>query len=161
MVSARDLGGWLQGPGTRRGPDGTPVGGPGDREAGLQPPRPPEGPGSVAGFGRRVVGLVVDWACALLIAAGVLQPLDWGSLAPLVVLFVMHTVLVATAGAGIGHRLAGLRVEQVSSPATPPDLPRSALRALLLCLAVPPLITDRTGRGLHDRAAGTVVVRRG
>ena len=34
-----------------------------------------------------------------------------------------------------------------------------ALRTALLLLLVPALITDRDGRGLHDRAAGTVVVR--
>lgn len=30
---------------------------------------------------------------------------------------------------------------------------------LLLCLAVPALIWDRDQRGMHDRAANTVVVR--
>jgi uncharacterized RDD family membrane protein YckC len=30
---------------------------------------------------------------------------------------------------------------------------------VLLCLLIPALIWDRVGRGLHDRAAGTVVVR--
>ena len=36
---------------------------------------------------------------------------------------------------------------------------RAALRTLLLCLLIPALIWDRDGRGLHDKAAGTVVVR--
>jgi len=37
---------------------------------------------------------------------------------------------------------------------------RALVRGLLLCLAVPPLIVGQDGRGLHDRAAGTRVVRR-
>ena len=36
---------------------------------------------------------------------------------------------------------------------------RSLIRAVLLCLGIPPLIVDRDGRGLHDRLAGTVIVR--
>jgi uncharacterized RDD family membrane protein YckC len=35
----------------------------------------------------------------------------------------------------------------------------AALRTALLMLLIPALISDRDGRGLHDRAAGTVVVR--
>ena len=34
-----------------------------------------------------------------------------------------------------------------------------ALRTLLLCLVVPAAIWDGDGRGLHDKAAGTAVVR--
>jgi uncharacterized RDD family membrane protein YckC len=40
----------------------------------------------------------------------------------------------------------------------PVGLPRAALRTLLLVLLVPAVVTDRDGRGLHDKAAGTVVV---
>lgn len=36
---------------------------------------------------------------------------------------------------------------------------RALLRTVLLCLAVPALIWDRDGRGLHDRLAKTVEVR--
>jgi uncharacterized RDD family membrane protein YckC len=33
------------------------------------------------------------------------------------------------------------------------------LRTLLLLAVVPPLVTDRDLRGLHDRAANTIVLR--
>lgn len=36
---------------------------------------------------------------------------------------------------------------------------RTLLRTVLLFLALPALIWDRDGRGLHDRVAGTVEVR--
>jgi hypothetical protein len=38
---------------------------------------------------------------------------------------------------------------------------RSALRTLLICLVVPPLVFDRDQRGLHDKAVGSVAVRMG
>jgi uncharacterized RDD family membrane protein YckC len=40
----------------------------------------------------------------------------------------------------------------------PPGLWRAALRTALLLLLVPALVWDRDGRGLHDKAAGTVLV---
>jgi len=35
----------------------------------------------------------------------------------------------------------------------------SMLRTALICLVIPPLVWDSDGRGLHDRAVDTVVVR--
>ncbi len=35
---------------------------------------------------------------------------------------------------------------------------RALVRTALIALVVPPLVFDRDGRGLHDMAAGTVVV---
>jgi uncharacterized RDD family membrane protein YckC len=105
----------------------------------------------------------VDWGLALLIGNGVMRGLGWGAMAPLAALLVMHAVLVGTAGFTLGHRVAGLRIElahREGSTGTPPGLLRAAVRAALLCLAVPALLMDRDGRGLHDRAAGTAVVRR-
>ncbi len=149
-MSRRDLGSWLEGP--RSAPD------PERRPPGVRLGLPAEGPGSVASFGRRLLGLAVDWAAAVLIAQGLLRGLDLGSLGPLLVLFVEHAVLVGTAGFSLGHRVAGLRV--VSLRGGGPGLPRAVVRAFLLVLAVPPLIWDADQRGLHDKAAGTVVVRR-
>jgi uncharacterized RDD family membrane protein YckC len=40
----------------------------------------------------------------------------------------------------------------------PVGIPRALLRGVLLALVVPALIMDGDRRGLHDRAAGTVVV---
>ncbi|MFK5633831.1 MULTISPECIES: RDD family protein [unclassified Ornithinimicrobium] len=127
---------------------------------------PPEGSGAVAPLGRRLLALLVDWVLCLLIAVGVFG-MEWGevsgtdSMVPLAVLFVEHAVLVATIGATVGHRLLGIRVDSLDrgDVPTPPPLLRSTARAALLCLAVPALIMDADGRGLHDRAARTVVVR--
>lgn len=126
---------------------------------------PPSGPGAVASLGRRVLALLVDWVLCQLIAVGLLG-MQWGqvsgaaSFLPLLVLFIENTVLVTTLGTTVGHRLLGLRVVSIDGDgvqAPPPG--RSALRALLLCLAVPAIIMDSANRGLHDKAGRTVVVQ--
>jgi len=148
MVGRRDIAAWLQGPGVV---SGTPSPYPGERLG-----RPEEGAGSVARPGRRLAGIVVDWLLATLVAVTLLHPLG-RSAGPLLVLLVEHTLLVGTAGGSIGHRLAGLRVEAVGGG--PAGIGRAAARSLLLCLGIPPLIWDRDQRGLHDKLAGTVLVR--
>jgi uncharacterized RDD family membrane protein YckC len=50
-------------------------------------------------------------------------------------------------------------VVRLAAPDGPPGFLASALRTALLMLLVPAVIVDRDGRGLHDKAAGTVVVR--
>lgn len=127
---------------------------------------PAGGSGAVAPLGRRLLALLVDWVLCLLIAVGVFG-MEWGevsgteSMVPLSILFVEHAVLVGTVGATVGHRLLGIRVDTLDrGPVpTPPPLLRSVARAALLCLGVPALIMDADGRGLHDKAARSVVVR--
>lgn len=129
---------------------------------------PEDGPGSVAGWGRRVLALFVDWLIAGLIASAITsQPLwaagnDLGT-SQLITFFAMTAILTGLVGATIGHRLCGLRVRSLRAGAgatTPPGPLAGALRAFLLCLVIPAVVYDRDRRGLHDRAADTVVVRR-
>lgn len=129
---------------------------------------PPTGVGSVAPFGRRLLALLVDWVLCQLVAMP-LFGMEWGRVSgpeafgPLLLLLVENAVLVATLGTTVGHRLLGIRVVDVQAAsagaATPPAPLRSLVRAALLCLFLPPLMTGADGRGLHDRAARTVVVR--
>jgi hypothetical protein len=35
----------------------------------------------------------------------------------------------------------------------------AALRTVLICIVIPPVIWDSDGRGLHDRAVDSLVVR--
>lgn len=123
---------------------------------------PADGPGSVAGTGARLFGLVVDWVLCLLVVGAFVGAEVWNGrglvqAAPLLVLFAEHSLLVGLLGTTIGHRVARVRV--IGPHPGPIGLPRGALRALLLCLAVPPLLMDRDLRGLHDKAAASVVVR--
>jgi uncharacterized RDD family membrane protein YckC len=56
-----------------------------------------------------------------------------------------------------GHALAGLRVAQLDGRRA--GFGAAVIRTVLLCLLIPPLVYDVDGRGLHDRAAATVVLR--
>lgn len=156
-----DVGSWLSGPRAAAEAKGVDLGYRGQR-LGL----PESGPGSVAGFGRRLAALFVDWFAAIAVTSLIGGPLTDGALVygtpdfSLVVLgvFALETaVLVWLTGASFGHRLLGLRVASLVE--RPAGLVRSVIRTVLLCLLVPALIWDRDGRGMHDRAVATVVVR--
>ncbi len=115
----------------------------------------------MAPFGRRLAALLIDGLIAQLIATGLLgYQAGIGGLTvfkPLLVVFVMNALMVSAAGWTIGHRLTGLRVERC--PRGYAGASRGLARSLLLCLGIPPLISDADQRGLHDRLAGTVIVR--
>ncbi|MCT9930053.1 RDD family protein [Planotetraspora sp. A-T 1434] len=119
---------------------------------------PEEGSGAVAGFGRRIGAVLVDWlVCTWAIAAGLLRARGrdqgWVGLA---VFALEYVLLVSTLGMTLGMRLFGIRVATLDGGR--PAFVSVLIRTLLLCLAVPALIWDRDRRGLHDRASGTVVV---
>ncbi len=148
------MGSWLSGPRAAAEDAGVDFGYRGE-QLGL----PEEGPGSIARPGRRIGALVVDWALCMLIAYGLVT--DGYSQATgnwaLGILLVMSILTVGTIGSTPGKRLFGLRV--VSERGGRLGVLRVALRSLLVCLAVPALIWDRDGRGLHDRLSGAVQVR--
>lgn len=101
-------------------------------------------------------------ACALIAALFVPRPdHPLRGLITLVVFVLEYLLLVTTSGQTLGMRLAGLRVVRLDTPGRPPGFLPVAVRTALLSLLVPVLVIDRFGRGLHDRAAGTVVVRNG
>ena len=122
---------------------------------------PSSGPGAIAGFGRRLIALCIDWAACQLISVTLIG-VEWGSggadaFVPLGVFAVENLLLVSTTGTTLGHRLLGLRVRSVTRSSLTPI--QVFVRTLLLCLVIPAAIWDRDGRGLHDRAAGTAIVR--
>ncbi|WP_205707525.1 RDD family protein [Kineococcus vitellinus] len=125
--------------------------------AGVRLGLPATGRGAVAGWGRRVLGLLVDWGAATLIAQAFLPGLG-REIGPLAVLVVMHVLLVSTIGTSLGHAVTGIAVRTLDG--RPVGFARGTARTLLLALVVPAVVTDADRRGLHDRAAGTVVVRR-
>ena len=120
---------------------------------------PAAGVSSVASFGRRLAALTVDWfigygIAALFLGAGVGQ-------APFTVLgvwFLLTAVPVAVFGASAGMTVLGIRVASIGDAAVV-GVPRALLRTAMIALVVPPLVRDADGRGWHDRATRTVVVR--
>jgi uncharacterized RDD family membrane protein YckC len=116
----------------------------------------------VASWGRRLAAIFVDWAAALLIA-GLASGHAYGSPAyrtdTLLIFGLEVFVLTTFIGASFGQRLLGLRVVRVDGRRLGPT--GALVRTALLCLAFPALIWDRDRRGLHDRAARSVVVVQG
>jgi uncharacterized RDD family membrane protein YckC len=69
-----------------------------------------------------------------------------------------HWLLVALLGMTYGHRMFGLRVIR-DDGAQYPGFAKAAIRTVLLALVIPAVVWDSEGRGLHDRAAGTRLVK--
>lgn len=133
-----------------------------DADATGRPRLPATGPGSHAGLGRRLVAVVVDWLLCVVIASAVFRvpvgATGGAAFLPLAIFAAENLLLLSTTGGTVGHRLLGLRVGALGRPTL--GLVQVLVRTVLLCLFVPAVVWDRDGRGLHDRAAGTVIVRR-
>ena len=120
---------------------------------------PAAGPRSIARLGRRIAALFIDWAIAWILSVAFFpvaawQPDSWATLA----IFAGEQVLfLLLANGSVGHLLLGMRVV----PLVPArmGLWRPVVRTALLCLAIPAVIWDADQRGLHDRLAGTMLVR--
>ncbi|MEU6401683.1 RDD family protein [Streptomyces sp. NPDC046985] len=154
MDNRQAVGSWLSGPRAAIEDAGGDLGYRGER-LGL----PEEGPGSIARPGRRLGAVAVDWCLCMMIAYGLITH-GYGQATgnwALLIFFVLGVLTVGTLGCTPGKRLLGLRVVAVRTGRVQPL--RALLRTALLCLALPALIWDRDGRGLHDRLAGTVEVR--
>ncbi|MFI0985133.1 RDD family protein [Streptomyces exfoliatus] len=154
MDNRQALGSWLSGPRAAAEQAGVDFG-----YRGQQLGLPEEGPGSIARPGRRLGALAVDWGLCLLIAYGLITDgygqatSNWA----LLLLFVTSALTVGSVGATPGKVLFRLRVVSANGGRLGPF--RAVLRSLLVCLAIPALIWDRDGRGLHDRLSGAVQVR--
>ena len=119
---------------------------------------PESGPGSMATFGRRVVALFIDWIAALLISRALVGTPETvlESFATLIIFALQVTVLTWLWGSSFGQRLVGIRVVGRTRRL---GLVGAALRTVLICIVIPPVVWDSDGRGLHDRAVDSVVVR--
>lgn len=155
-MDRRDIGSWLSGPKAALEEQGMDFGYPGQR-FGL----PERGIGSVARLGRRAIALMIDWIAAILVTHLAFPDLVYGSgdfgAATLGVFAAQVFSLSATTGASFGYKLAGIRLISVSPNRV--TFLKVLVRTALLCLAVPALIWDRDGRGLHDKAVGTITMR--
>ncbi len=148
------IGSWLSGPRAAAEDMGADFGYRGKR-LGL----PEQGPGAVAPLGRRFGALFIDWALCMLIAYGLFARGDQQATGnwALGIFLVMSVLTVGTIGCTPGKRLMGTRV--VAEEGGRLGLVRVLIRSVLLCLAIPALVWDRDGRGLHDRLARAVQIR--
>ena len=116
---------------------------------------PQAGSGSLAKVGRRLVALFIDWGISLLISQAFFKGSDTVTL---IAFGVQQWLLVATVGYSIGHRIVGIQVRRLNGSYV--GFWRSLIRISLILLVIPATIWDADNRGLHDKAAQTVLVRR-
>lgn len=159
---ARALGSWLSGsdPGSESGFNDYP-----GQRLGL----PESGPGSIAGFGRRIAALLIDWFIAyglvgLLVAFGLMNQQTFlytplGSTAIAAVWVVLGIISVRLFGFTPGQLALGLRVASVDNRVHV-GLGRATVRGMLVFFVIPALFTDSDLRGYQDRFTNTAVVKR-
>ena len=112
----------------------------------------------VASFGRRLGALMIDWALCTVVASLLVEDLRANPWPQLAIFVVVHAFFVGLFGQTPGMALAKIRAISIADGGAI-GLPRAIVRALLLALVVPAMISDGSGRGLHDRAAKSIVVR--
>ena len=123
---------------------------------------PQSGPGSVATIGSRVGAFVVDAIVANLAAGipflfGVRYSLADRNYIVFGIFLLLEFIFSAVYGQTLGKRLFNIRVIRADGRGL--GAPRwLALRVVLLGFLVPAVVWDRDRRGLHDKAAGVVVV---
>ena len=119
---------------------------------------PESGPGSMATLGRRVVGLFIDWFAAMIISRALVGTPETTleSFSTLGIFAVEVTILTWLWGSSFGQRIVGLRVVGRTRRL---GFVTALLRTVLICIVIPAVITDADGRGLHDRAVDSVVIR--
>lgn len=116
---------------------------------------PASGPRSVARIGRRAAAIAIDWAIAYGLALLWAGGEGWVTLATFAALQILF---ISTVGGSVGHLLLGLRVVPIRPGLV--GVLKPTVRTALLCLVIPAAIWDADQRGMHDRLAGTVLVRR-
>ena len=155
-MNRSDIGSWLLGPRAALEAQGGVFGYRGER-LGL----PESGIGAIAGVGRRLTALTVDWFSSILIVRLVSPDLIYGSsdfgTATLGIFSFQLVLLTSLNGASLGQKILGISVVHVSTNRLP--FFAVLLRTVLLCLVIPALIWDRDSRGLHDKIAKSMVLR--
>jgi uncharacterized RDD family membrane protein YckC len=151
----RITGSWLSGPQAAL-EDGADVGDYRGEKLGL----PESGPGALASSWHRCLGLLADWLMCGGISLLFVQDLQSSSLSTVVlgVWFIIGVGTVTTFGFTPGQFLTGMRVARVDG-GDRVGFVRALIRQVLIVFLVPPLINDHDGRGMHDRATGTALIR--
>ena len=116
---------------------------------------PETGSGSLAKMGRRFLALGIDWALALMVSRAFF---DSDNTATLTFFMLEQWLLVATIGNSFGHLIAGIKVRKLDGSYV--GIVPALIRIGLILLVIPAVIWDTDNRGLHDKAAKTVLVRR-
>lgn len=126
---------------------------------------PRSGSGSIARVGRRLAALLIDWVCATILAIAFLSYDPWAlpgeaglsTFAPMLVFALVQIFFIPLIGGSPGQRIVGMRLVLLHGGWV--GLWRPIVRTVLLLLVIPAVVWDSDQRGLHDQAAGTVLLR--
>jgi uncharacterized RDD family membrane protein YckC len=113
--------------------------------------------GEPAPLVRRFGALLIDWIACLLVSGAYARPVG-RSWAPVLVLILEYGFFLGLFAATPGMYLLKLRCVRYDDGG-PIGIPRALLRGVLLALVIPALIMDEQRRGVHDKAAGSIVVK--
>jgi hypothetical protein len=129
---------------------------------------PASGPGSVAGWGRRLLALFIDWTMSRLVVAAFLgqevivptadRQTGDALFLPIFVLGLEIWVLTTLLGGSAAQLM--LRVVVRRTKGEPLSAWRALIRTLLLLLVIPPVVYNRDRQGLHDLAVDSIAVMR-
>lgn len=122
---------------------------------------PERGAGALAPVSRRAGAVLIDWLLCYAAAAivGYFVPLFGGVALLTYVLWVLLGILGGWLFARTpGMALRGMGVARLDAPGERVGFWRAAVRTLLTAFIFPAALVDMDGRGMHDRATGTVVI---
>lgn len=136
------------------------VSGPGEqRWPGERLGLPESGPRSIGRPGRRIGAILIDWAIAYGLSLAFFSTGPWqtNGFVTLGLFAGIQLLFLLVVNGSIGHLIFGMRVV----PTVPGRLAawQPLVRTALVCLFVPAVVWDADQRGLHDRVAGTLLVR--
>ncbi|APT92185.1 membrane protein [Corynebacterium phocae] len=148
---------WLDGPNIPGENDfDTPGKWPGER-LGL----PEKGTGALAPVSRRAFAILIDWIACMLLASTIAHFTDL--LGGAAFLGYLLWAVVGVIGGWLfartpGMALLGMGIARLDEPGAPVGLWRAIVRTGLTSFLFPAALVDMDGRGMHDRATGTVVI---
>lgn len=117
-----------------------------------------------ASWSHRILALAIDWVGSILVVMAFLGFDGWldnpaAGMYTLGVFVLQSAFFIAIAGGSFGQIATRLRVVRYDGVPRPVDLIRALVRQVLIALVIPPLVFRPDGRGLHDMAVGSAVVR--
>jgi uncharacterized RDD family membrane protein YckC len=106
------------------------------------------------------LALLIDWIAStgvvlVILGASAYLTTD-GSLTILAVFYAEIVLLTWLLLGSFGQLIVGLRVVNLAGERL--AFWRIAVRTLLICLVIPAVVQDSDGRGLQDRAVGSIVI---
>ncbi|WP_313549606.1 RDD family protein [Corynebacterium sp.] len=123
---------------------------------------PESGPGALASVSRRAGGVLIDWLLCLLIASVLTRftHILGGTSTATFILWVLLGIISGIVFARTpGMAILGMGVARLDVPGATVGIWRGIVRTLLTACLFPAAMVDADGRGIHDRATGTAVIR--